>query len=83
MKTQEKMKIIKKAFQIDTMEEFDELINKIEAAMTKVEEEMILEDELASQDLGEEEEKKEEEKEEEEDEEDFMKEKDLGKDREN
>ena len=40
------MKIIKKSFKIDSVEEFDELINIIEAAMTKVEEEMILEDEL-------------------------------------
>jgi len=83
LKTAEKLKIIKKAFKIESMEEFDELINTIEAAMTKVEEEKYLEDELVeSKDLeGEAEDKDKEKEEEEEDEEDFMKEKDVGKDR--
>ncbi len=83
MKTAEKLKIIKKAFKVESMEEFDELINTIEAAMTKVEEEKYLEDELVeSKDLeGEAEDKDKDKEEEEEDEEDFMKERDLGKDR--
>ena len=65
------------------MEEFDILINTIEASMTKVEEEKFLEDELVeSKDLeGEADDKDKDKEEEEEDEEDFMKEKDIGKDR--
>ena len=48
------MKIIKKAFKITSVEEFDELIQTIENAMTKVEEEMVLEEELAQEgDMGE------------------------------
>jgi len=61
--------VIKKAFNIQSIEEFDELIMMIYNCMTKVEEENILEDELAEdqeeKDEEQEEEKKEEKKEEE------------------
>lgn len=36
MNIQERLNVIKKAFKIESMEEFDELINAVYAAMTKV-----------------------------------------------
>lgn len=74
------MKIIKKAFKVDSVEEFDELINCIEASMTKVEEEMILEEELGDQQEEEQEKEADQQPEEEEEEDEFMKEQDQAKD---
>ena len=50
-----KIKVIKKAFKIESIEEFDELVNTIEAALTKVEEEIVLEEELQDSQVKEEE----------------------------